>query len=125
MVLIKNSPFFEKKKIAENKYAFAIYDGFPVSKGHSLIIPKRFVSSIFDLDDKEYSFIFKLTKKVKLILTNKFKPDAFNFGINDGEKAGQTIAHAHLHIIPRYNGDLSDPRGGVRNILPDDSGYLK
>ena len=83
------------------------------------------MSSIFDLGDEEYSFLFKLTKDVKLILKNKFNPDAFNFGINDGEKAGQTIEHAHLHIIPRYNGDLSDPRGGIRNILPDDSGYLK
>lgn len=125
MTLIKNSPFFDKEKISENKHAFAIYDGFPVSKGHSLIIPKRVVSSIFDLDDEEYSFLFKLTKDVKQILKNKFKPDAFNFGINDGEKAGQTIEHAHLHIIPRYKGDLSDPRGGVRNILPDVSGYIK
>lgn len=125
MVLMKNSPFFNKEKIAENKYAFAIYDSFPVSKGHSLIIPKKVVSSIFDLGDEEYSFLFKLTKDVKLILKNKFNPDAFNFGINDGEKAGQTIEHAHLHIIPRYSGDLSDPRGGIRNILPDDSGYLK
>jgi len=125
MALIENSPFFDKEQIAENKYAFAIYDGFPISKGHSLIIPKRVVSSIFDLDDEEYFFLFKLTKDVKLILKNKFNPDAFNFGINDGEKAGQTIQHAHLHIIPRYRGDLPDPRGGVRNILPDISGYLK
>jgi diadenosine tetraphosphate (Ap4A) HIT family hydrolase len=124
---IKNhsSPFLNKDKILENEFTFAIYDGFPISKGHSLVIPKRVVSSVFDLDDNEYKYIFLLLKDVKKILLEKFKPDGFNIGINNGADAGQTIDHAHIHIIPRYKGDLKDPRGGVRNILPDNTGYIK
>ena len=122
---MNKSPFIDKEKIHENKFAFAIYDGFPVSKGHSLVIPKRIVSSVFDLNDDEYNHIFILLRDVKKILLEKFKPDGFNIGINNGTDAGQTIEHAHTHIIPRYKGDLKDPRGGVRNILPDNSGYIK
>ena len=122
---MNKSPFIDKEKIYENKFAFAIYDGFPVSKGHSLVIPKRIVSSVFDLNDDEYNHIFILLRDVKKILLEKFKPDGFNIGINNGTDAGQTIEHAHIHIIPRYKGDLKDPRGGVRNILPDNSGYIK
>ena len=122
---MNKSPFIDKEKIHENKFAFAIYDGFPVSKGHSLVIPKRIVSSVFDLNDDEYNHIFILLRDVKKILLEKFKPDGFNIGINNWTDAGQTIEHAHIHIIPRYNGDLKDPRGGVRNILPDNSGYIK
>jgi ATP adenylyltransferase len=122
---MNKSPFIDKEKIHENKFAFAIYDGFPVSKGHSLVIPKRIVSSVFDLNDDEYNHIFILLRDVKKILLEKFKPDGFNIGINNGTDAGQTVEHAHIHIIPRYKGDLKDPRGGVRNILPDNSGYIK
>ena len=122
---MNKSPFIDKEKIYENKFAFAIYDGFPVSKGHSLVIPKRIVSSVFDLNDDEYNHIFILLRDVKKILLEKFKPDGFNIGINNGTDAGQTVEHAHIHIIPRYKGDLKDPRGGVRNILPDNSGYIK
>ena len=121
----QQSPFLDKEKILENRYSFAIYDGFPISKGHSLVIPKRVVSSVFDLDDDEYNYIFILLREVKKILLEKYKPDGFNIGINNGTDAGQTIDHAHIHIIPRYKGDLKDPRGGVRNILPDNSGYIK
>ena len=121
----QQSPFLNKEKILENRYSFAIYDGFPISKGHSLVIPKRVVSSVFDLDDDEYNLIFILLRDVKKILLEKFKPDGFNIGINNGTVAGQTIDHAHIHIIPRYKGDLKDPRGGVRNILPDNTGYIK
>ena len=122
---MSESPFINKEKIHENEFAFAIYDGFPVSKGHSLVIPKRIVSSVFDLDDNEYNHIFLLLRDIKKILLEKFRPNGFNIGINNGTDAGQTIDHAHIHIIPRYKGDLKDPRGGVRNILPDNSGYIK
>ena len=86
---IKNhsSPFLNKDKILENEFAFAIYDGFQVSKGHSLVIPKRVVSSVFDLDDDEYNLIFILLRDVKKILLEKFKPDGFNIGINNGTDA--------------------------------------
>ena len=117
------SPFLNKKKIIENENAFAIYDGFPVSKGHVLVIPKRVVAEIFDLNDKEYSSCFNLVKDVKKILEEEFKPDGFNIGINNGEKAGQTIFHAHIHVIPRYSGDVDNPRGGIRHVIPGKGDY--
>ncbi len=117
------SPFLNKKKIIENENAFAIYDGFPVSKGHVLVIPKRVVAEIFDLNDEEYSSCFNLVKDVKKILEEEFKPDGFNIGINNGEKAGQTIFHAHIHIIPRYSGDVDNPRGGIRHVIPGKGDY--
>ena len=117
------SPFLNKKKIIENENAFAIYDGFPVSKGHVLVIPKRVVAEIFDLNNEEYSSCFNLVKDVKKILEEKFKPDGFNIGINNGEKAGQTVFHAHIHVIPRYSGDVDNPRGGVRHVIPGKGDY--
>ena len=117
------SPFLNKKKIIENENAFAIYDGFPISKGHVLVIPKRVVAEIFDLNDEEYSSCFNLVKDVKKILEEEFKPDGFNIGINNGEKAGQTIFHAHIHIIPRYSGDVDNPRGGIRHVIPGKGDY--
>ena len=118
-----DSPFLNKKKIIENENAFAIYDGFPVSKGHVLVIPKRVVAEIFDLNDEEYSSCFNLVKDVKKILEEEFKPDGFNIGINNGEKAGQTIFHAHIHVIPRYSGDVDNPRGGIRHVIPGKGDY--
>ena len=117
------SPFLNKKKIIENENAFAIYDGFPVSKGHVLVIPKRVVAEIFDLNEEEYSSCFNLVKDVKKILEEEFKPDGFNIGINNGEKAGQTIFHAHIHVIPRYSGDVDNPRGGIRHVIPGKGDY--
>ncbi len=117
------TPFLNKKKIIENENAFAIYDGFPVSKGHVLVIPKRVVAEIFDLNDEEYSSCFNLVKDVKKILEEEFKPDGFNIGINNGEKAGQTIFHAHIHVIPRYSGDVDNPRGGIRHVIPGKGDY--
>lgn len=122
--LLQISPFYERPKILENDSAFAIYDGFPVSEGHALVIPKKQVTSIFDLDSDEYHECFDLVKEITTFLKDKFKVEAFNIGVNNGMDAGQTIAHAHIHIIPRYKGDIEEPRGGVRNILPDKSGYL-
>ena len=118
-----DSPFINKEKILENEYAFAIYDGFPVSKGHTLVIPKRIVSEIFDLKVDEYEACFDLVKKVKNYLQEKYNTDAFNVGVNCGEIAGQTVFHAHIHIIPRYKGDVTKPRGGVRNIIPGKGDY--
>ena len=117
------SPFLNIEKIIENENAFAIYDAFPVSKGHVLVIPKRVSAEIFDLNDEEYSSCFNLVKEVKKILEEKFKPDGFNIGINNGEKAGQTIFHAHIHVIPRYSGDVDNPRGGIRHVIPGKGDY--
>ena len=101
-----------------NELALVIRDGFPVSKGHTLIIPKRHVSSWFDTSADERIALFTLLDQAKLILDNEFKPDSFNIGINDGVAAGQTVPHLHIHLIPRYKGDQEDPKGGVRWIIP-------
>ena len=121
--LIKESPFLEKEIILENESSFSISDGFAISKGHTLVIPRREVSSIFDLNDKEYFDCFSLVKEIKNKILKEYSPDGFNIGINDGFYAGQTIQHAHIHIIPRYKDDIDNPRGGVRNILIDNTGY--
>ena len=117
------SPFLNKDRIIENEYAFAIYDGFPVAKGHSLVVPKRQVKEIFELNKEEYESCFELVRKVKDLLITKFKPEGFNIGVNCGEVAGQTVFHAHIHVIPRYKGDVPNPRGGVRNIIPGKGDY--
>lgn len=103
--------------IAENELAVAFYDSFPVSEGHTLIIPKRHAEAYFDLTDEEMKAIFNLSQAVKKILEEKYHPDAYNIGFNAGVDAGQTVMHCHMHIIPRYHGDVDNPRGGVRKIL--------
>ena len=107
------------KLILENDFCVARYDEFPVSKGHTLIIPKVHKVSFFDLTEKEITQMFSLLSKAKDIIQKEYKPDGFNIGINEGETAGRTIHHLHIHLIPRYKGDLAKPRGGVRNILPN------
>lgn len=101
----------------------AFRDQFPVSKGHTLIIPQRHVASIFDLHDDELQSIWSAVAQVRQQLQQEFKPDAFNIGVNDGAAAGQTVLHAHVHVIPRYAGDVPDPRGGVRWIIPSKADY--
>lgn len=112
-----NYLFFKDELIAENELAFAIYDNFPVNKGHTLIIPKRHFESFFDATPEEIQAIYELLHKVKNILDKEFKPDAYNAGINIGEAAGQTIMHLHVHMIPRYIGDVENPRGGLRKMM--------
>ena len=122
----KTCPFcssLESRVFLENDLALAILDGFPISEGHSLIIPKRHVSSIFEIQKNELLGLFNLLTDVKNKLTEQFNPDGFNIGINDNEAAGQTINHLHIHLIPRYKGDQADPRGGVRWIFPDKAKY--
>ena len=107
----------EEKEIFENEYFFSFYDELPVSKGHSLIIPKRHINNINDLSEKELVTMHEVLKKTKEIIIKKFKPNGFNIGINEGLIAGQSIMHLHIHLIPRYKGDIENPKGGVRNIL--------
>lgn len=106
----------EKKYILENNLAFAIYDNFPVNKGHVSIIPKRHFASYFDTTTEEVTALNNLIQQVKVILDNDFNPDGYNIGINIGEAAGQTIFHLHIHMIPRYKGDVENPRGGIRKL---------
>jgi hypothetical protein len=122
----KTCPFCtsqESRVFLENDLALAIFDGFPISQGHSLIIPKRHVSSIFEIQKNELLGLFNLLTDVKNKLTEQFSPDGFNIGINDNEAAGQTISHVHIHLIPRYRGDQEHPRGGIRWIFPDKAKY--
>jgi diadenosine tetraphosphate (Ap4A) HIT family hydrolase len=111
--------FINKNKdfLFENDFAFAILDNFPVSDGHTLIIPKRHAKTFFDLTQDEIAAIYQLSLKVKQYIDEKYHPDGFNVGFNCGEKAGQTVMHCHMHIIPRYKGDCDNPRGGIRKIL--------
>jgi diadenosine tetraphosphate (Ap4A) HIT family hydrolase len=88
------------------------------------IIPKRHVNSFFELSNEEIIAAYDLLKKAKKLLDKKFSPDAYNIGVNDGKAAGQTIFHLHIHLIPRYFGDVSDPVGGVRNVIPEKGNYL-
>ncbi len=113
----------KEKVIFDNKLAFAIYDGFPVNKGHMLIMPKRHVESFFDLTSDEKLAIDDLITRTKAFIDESYKPDAYNLGINEGVYAGQSILHCHLHIIPRYIGDVSNPRGGVRGVIPAKQNY--
>jgi len=102
--------------ILENDLAFALYDHFPVNEGHTLIIPKRHFSSFFDASEEEVLAIYDLIHKSKAIIDKKYSPTGYNIGVNIGEDAGQTIMHLHIHIIPRYKGDVENPKGGVRKL---------
>jgi diadenosine tetraphosphate (Ap4A) HIT family hydrolase len=107
----------------DNADTVAIRDAFPVSEGHTLIIPKRHVASFFDLTPAERNSLMELLDWANSDLLSRFGPDACNLGINDGVAAGQTVLHLHVHLIPRYVGDISDPRGGVRWVLPSRAKY--
>lgn len=108
-----------------NAHAVALRDGFPISKGHTLVIPRQHVLSLFDLSDAERQAIWSVVAAVRLQLMEELKPDGFNVGLNDGLSAGQTVPHAHIHVIPRFAGDVADPRGGVRWVIPSKAKYWK
>jgi len=109
----------EHRIFAENNLFYARWDNFPISPGHAEIVPRRHIVSLFDLSSKELTAFYELLSVAKRIIQGQYKPSAFNIGVNDGETAGQTIMHLHVHLIPRYTGDVPNPRGGVRNILPN------
>ena len=113
----------ERERIIESKTAYAIYDKFPVNKGHALIIPKRHCEDYFSLTIEEQSDCLLMLNKVKEIISDLYNPDGFNIGINIGEMAGQTINHVHIHLIPRYAGDVKEPKGGVRGVIPSRQKY--
>jgi diadenosine tetraphosphate (Ap4A) HIT family hydrolase len=105
--------------------AVARRDLFPVSRGHTLIIPRRQVCSFFETTAEERREMMELIDEAKAALDREHRPDAYNIGINDGVAAGQTVMHLHIHLIPRYIGDSPDPRGGVRWIVPKQAEYWK
>ena len=108
----------------ENDLALSFKDLYPVTNGHTLVIPKRKVQSFFDLTEEETVAMFELLHLQKEDLKNKDSSiTGFNIGVNDGEDAGQTIMHCHIHLIPRRSGDMEDPRGGVRGAIPEKQSY--
>jgi diadenosine tetraphosphate (Ap4A) HIT family hydrolase len=109
--------------LAENDLAIAFPAGFPVSPGHALIVPRRHEPDFFALTADEQAAMVALTKPVRAALDRQFTPDAYNLGVNAGKAAGQTVRHTHLHVIPRYAGDVAEPRGGVRWVLPETARY--
>ncbi|MCK6409611.1 MAG: HIT family protein [Thauera sp.] len=121
-----NCPFCELpagRIVLSADEAFVIHDVFPVSPGHTLVIPRRHIGSFFELTEVERTCMFELLAQAKAELDRSFEPDGFNIGINDGAAAGQTVPHLHLHLIPRYLGDVPDPRGGVRWLMPAKAKY--
>lgn len=127
---MEGCPFCEiEKRIDESRIIYqdstwiAILDNYPVSKGHTLLIPKRHCKSYFDLNFIELESVGVTIGIIKRILDTKYNPDGYNIGMNCGEAAGQTVMHCHIHIIPRYNGDCENPRGGVRGVIPEKQHY--
>ena len=118
------SPFLNnRERVLENEFGFVIYDGFPVSEGHCLIVPHRVYSDYFESTEDEVVGLQKLIIETKKLLDKKFQPIGYNVGINCGEVAGQTVPHVHIHLIPRYKGDMDNPRGGVRGVIPSKQKY--
>lgn len=117
----KNSD--QHKVIAENSLFYARWDNFPVSKGHAEVVPKKHIDSFFELSKDDIGELLELAKQVQEMIREQYSPDGFNIGVNDGVAAGRTIHHLHVHIIPRYKGDVDDPVGGVRHVIPDKGKY--
>jgi len=113
----------KREILAESAHALAFFDSYPVSRGHALVVPKRHVITLFDLTEEEYAGCFGLVRPLKDPLLARFAPDGFNVGANCGEAAGQSVWHAHIHVIPRYQGDVANPRGGVRGVIPYKASY--
>ena len=118
----------EKKNniVDENDHAYASYDPYPVSKKHCLIVPKRHVKNYFDLSEKEILACNQLIKSMKIKIEEKDKSvKGFNTGTNSGKAAGQSIMHCHIHLIPRREGDVKNPQGGVRSVIPLKQYYVR
>ena len=107
-----------------NDLVIALWDGFPINPGHLLIIPRRHAPAWPDLSSVEKSAIWSAVDQGQALVSERFRPDGFNVGFNERAAAGQTVFHFHMHIIPRYAGDVADPRGGVRHVIPDKANYL-
>ena len=113
----------EKGQGVENELAYALTDTNPVSLGHCLIVPRRHVAEFFDATKEEKLAIFDLIDEMKVIIDKKHHPDGYNIGVNIGKAAGQSVPHIHIHMMPRYTGDVENPRGGVRGVIPAKQKY--
>lgn len=125
--MVSLSPFHEVPEtewIACNVTGFSIWDRFPVNPGHALIVPQRAVGRWWDLNLDEQVEMLDLVAQSRAIIDELHHPAGYNVGFNDGEAAGQTVAQLHVHLIPRFAGDIADPRGGVRHVIPERGNYL-
>lgn len=113
----------DRKRLLESDLSYVIFDAYPVNPGHLLIIPRRHVSDFFDLYQDEVEDLMRLLWRAKEHIAREYHPDGFNVGINVNTAAGQTIPHVHIHLIPRNRGDVEDPTGGVRGVIPWKSKY--
>ena len=113
----------EDDSIIKSELAYARFDKFPVNPGHVLVIPRRHVSSFFETSQAERQEMLNFVDEMKLILDRRYAPDGYNIGVNIGETSGQTVMHVHVHLIPRYKGDIPNPRGGVRGVIPSKQSY--
>lgn len=118
------APGSDRELITESAAVYAMLDGYPVAQGHTLVIPKQHTVDYFDLPESTKMACWMAVDRVKTLLVHRFGPDGFNVGINVGRAAGQTVPHVHIHVIPRYAGDVASPTGGVRNIIPGKGKYL-
>lgn len=109
----------------EGKHGFAAYDLHPASDGHFLVIPYRHFDNYFDINEEEREELWSMVKTAKALVEDKFRPDGYNIGINIGHWAGQSIPHLHIHVIPRYKGDVENPKGGVRGVIPEKKLYTQ
>ena len=112
-----------KDYLLENNYAIARFDDFPVNNGHLEVIPKRHIKDWWETTKEERIAIFELIDEAKKIIDEKYAPDGYNIGMNLGEYAGQSIMHLHVHLIPRYKGDVESPRGGIRGVIANKQTY--
>jgi diadenosine tetraphosphate (Ap4A) HIT family hydrolase len=109
----------------QHDLAYSARDSYPASPGHTLVIPRRHVASFFDLTAEEVAACMALIKEEKTRIDEEFSPDGYNIGVNVGPAAGQSIYHVHIHIIPRYKGDVENPQGGVRHVIPKSAYYTR
>ena len=126
MLELSDCPFCgEPEIIIENELAFVHPDTYPVSPGHCLIIPRRHIAEYFEATADEKLAMWQLLDEVKPIIDRKYGPDGYNVGVNIGAAAGQSIPHLHIHVIPRYAGDVENPQGGVRGVIPHKQKYVR
>ncbi len=111
--------------IHQGELSFVSQDKYPASPGHMLIIPNRHVPNYFDCTKEEVTDLWETVNHAKQLVEKQHTPDSYNIGINVSKMAGQSVPHTHIHLIPRYEGDVADPRGGVRNVIPDKRTYTK
>ncbi|MBN8761466.1 MAG: HIT family protein [Thiobacillus sp. 65-69] len=109
--------------LAEDELTVAYADGFPLSPGHTVVIPRRHFPTLFEATPEEQVALLNMLARAKAVVEKHHQPDGYNIGINHGPAGGQTVPHLHIHLIPRYRGDKEDPRGGVRWVLPDKAKY--